>query len=419
MKKLSHCIWPILLLSFSACHSTSQTPQQPQSAADDSPRASDSTNQNPTSSSAQATQNSSRLPRYHAVDMKAMTPSSVNVYNGGYEEFVLDDIVPILSDAAFYSQKWEFYIYTRPYSARIKFEIANFAFSKNEGKVKGYVKKHVDDETVEEYAISKSLKNGQWKASKDGLDLDFGGYRLAFKDNAFHVSGHFDDGKGTFEYVLPVNAWKPGTGNVYFGNSENDVFKYSILTYQKPVTSGVIRKDGAETPVTGTASANHDAATIAVYDMFDEVADSRKYSDDVFVEFRYYVPSDKYDAAPFGFLMTAFEGTPVISASEIERVPLETWLDDQFYGYEIDSRQQIQAFDDDNPQNSATLRMSSASPEPSDPYANLPAFQRNVASRFAKPVEYNIPVEYELDVRADGYEAKIPVKGSYSMTRLR
>ena len=171
--------------------------------------------------------------------------------------------------------------------------------------------------------------------------------------------------------------------------------------------------------VDGNKDGNHYAATIAVYDMFDEVADSRKYTDDVFVEFRYYVPSAKYNAAPFGFLMVAFEGTPIFSASEINRTPLETWIDDKFYSYEIDSRQQIEATDADNPNNSAILRMTSAEPEPSDPYANLPAFQRNVASRFAKPVEYSIPIEYELDIDADGYKAKIPVKGSYSMTRLR
>ena len=110
---------------------------------------------------------------------------------------------------------------------------------------------------------------------------------------------------------------------------------------------------------------------------------------------------------------------PIFSASEINRTPLETWIDDKFYSYEIDSRQQIEATDADNPNNSAILRMPSAEPEPSDPYANLPAFQRNVASRFAKPVEYSIPIEYELDIDADGYKAKIPVKGSYSMTRLR
>ena len=116
-----------------------------------------------------------------------MNAASVNVYNGGYDDFVIEDITPILSDASSYSQKWEFYIYTRPYQTRIKFEISNFAFSKNEGKVKGYVKKFDGDKEIENYPISKSLKSGQWKASKSGLELDFGGYKLAFKDNAFHI----------------------------------------------------------------------------------------------------------------------------------------------------------------------------------------------------------------------------------------
>lgn len=36
-----------------------------------------------------------------------MNAASVNVYNGGYDDFVIEDITPILSDASSYSQKWE------------------------------------------------------------------------------------------------------------------------------------------------------------------------------------------------------------------------------------------------------------------------------------------------------------------------
>ena len=132
MKRLTNCIWPLLLLSFSACHSPSQATNHAQSATDEAtqPQAG-ATKQAQTAPSAKST---SHAPTYHAIDMKSMNAASVNVYNGGYDDFVIEDITPILSDASSYSQKWEFYIYTRPYQTRIKFEISNFAFSKNEGK---------------------------------------------------------------------------------------------------------------------------------------------------------------------------------------------------------------------------------------------------------------------------------------------
>lgn len=405
----------LLLSTLGACQSTGDptsisTPNAPQTA--------------PSSSSANLTNDGTTQSTHspdipHTLDFKSLTESAVNIYNAGYDDFVLEDIMPILSDASSYTQKWEFYIYTRPYQTRIKFEISNFAFSKNEGKVKGYVREFDNDVEKANYPISVSLKNGQWKAEKDRLKLQFGEYSLEFKNNAFFIAGVFDEGKGSFQYEIPLHAWKPGTGNVYFGNSPKNIFKYSILTYQQPVPSGTVTLNGMPVQVTGTAYGNHYATTVAIYDMFDEVADSRKYTDDVFVEFRYYVPSQKYDAPPFGFLFTAFEGIPVFSASEIQRTPLETWIDDKFYGYQIDSRQQIDANDAENPQNRATLRMTSAAPEASDPYANLPAFQRNVATRFAKPIEYSIPIEYELDIDADGNKAKIPISSSYSVTRLR
>lgn len=408
MKEFSKKLFPLLFVALTACAVPRQAPQN---AANAEPAATGGRE----TSDVDAPQHEACRP----LDASAMTPKSVDVYNSGCDAFVLDDILPLLSDASFYNQKWEFYIYSRPYETRIKFEISNFAFSKNEGKLKGYVKKFDGDKETANYPIEKTLKNGQWSASQDGLRLDFGDYALTFENNAFRVTGVFDEGNGSFDYIVPVHAWKPGTGNVFFGNSEENVFKYSILTYQMPIGKSEIRHNGETVPVAGLAYGNHYAATVAVYDMFDEVADSRIHSDGIFVEFRYYVPSAKYDAQPFGFLIAAFRGTPLVAAKEIKRTSLETWVDDKFYGYQIDSRQLIEARDADNPQNTATLRMTRAVPTPIDSYAALPAFQRNIAKRFAKPIEYSIPIEYELTVEADGYKAKIPISSKNTITRLR
>ncbi len=346
--------------------------------------------------------------------------AEVSVYTQGSPEVQTEDIFPILSDSSGYVEKWEFYIYTRPYEIRIKFEISNFAFSKNEGKVSGYVKKFGDDgNAVQEYKISKSYKSSQWTASKDSLNLKFGDYTLTLDQatNEFHLTGLYE--KGTFDVVIPSNYWKPGTGNVIFGDSSKNIFKYAIMTYHQPVTSSVVVEDGVSFRNEGQAYANHYATTMAVYDMFDEVADYRKRSDDLLVEFRYYVPNQKHQAQPFGFMFVAWQGVPILSSTHIDRTTLDTWLDEENYSYEIDARQKIVAPDDSTSGNRAEFVMNTADPVPSDPYANLPTFQRNVASRFAKPIEYSIKIQWDLLLHVDGMDAKIPESGSYSLTRMR
>ena len=107
---------------------------------------------------------------------------------------------------------------------------------------------------------------------------------------------------------------------------------------------------------------------------------------------------------------------PLISSIDLDRTPVEQWVDDDNYGYEINMRQQIEASDDGN---KATIEMQSATVSPSDPYADLPAFQKNVASRFAKPIEYSIQTNSLLWLDVDGFKARIPLPLSYSMTRMR
>lgn len=350
------------------------------------------------------------------VDMAALSARAVTPYTQGSVDFTLSDMLPLNSSSSGYTQKWEFFIYSRPYQVRIKFEISNFAFSKNEGKIKGYVKK-VDDaghDLGEKYDLNRSLKSGQWHAAKAGLSLDFDGYSLEFRGDHFHIAGTFE--KGTFEFDVPLAAWKPGTGNVYFGNSTENVFKYSVLTKSVPILSGTMHLEDGDVSMEGYAYANHYAATVPVYDMFDELSDFRSRNDGFVAEFRYFVPSAKYDAEPFGFMFVAFDGETIFGAHEIGRETLETWLDDTFYGYEIAARQKISAEDHGN---TAALTMLTANPKPTDPYANLPAFQRNVAQRFAKPIEYAIPIDFELDLNVDGMRAKIPSSGSYSITKMR
>lgn len=348
------------------------------------------------------------------IDISALSPTAITPYTQGTPNFTIKDFAPLLADSGGYVQKWEFYIYTLPYEVRLKYEISNFAFSRNEGKIRGYVKRIQDGQEVEKYDISETFKKGNWLAGAEGLDLTFGDYALKYEDGQFYVSGNFE--RGSFAYEIPANPWKPGSGDVYFGNTENNIFKYSILTYHEPVTKGVVNVDGSEIEVSGQAYANHYATTLNVYDMFNELADFRYRTDDLLIEFRYYVPSHKYDATPFGFMFVAFEGTPILSATTLERNMLEQWLDDAHYGYEIDARQEILGCDDSN---QASFKVLTANPIAKDPYANLPAFQRNVASRFAQPIEYSIKADWELDLNVDGYQALIPGRSSYTITRLR
>ncbi|MCL2325962.1 MAG: hypothetical protein FWC40_05630 [Proteobacteria bacterium] len=342
--------------------------------------------------------------------------NAISAFVHGNTDFSIDDIRPIATNASGYHQKWEFFIDSKPYEVRIRFEISSVAFTKNEGKIGGHVKKFDDDgNLLQEFPISKTYKPGQWRAAPTGLDLRFGNdFSLKYENGHFHIRGQFE--KGQFNYAIPLNPWKPGTGNVFFGNNENNVFKYAILTYQKPIQSGTFVIDGQNIPVHGQAYANHYLLMLPVYEAFDEVADFRIRRDGLLVEFRYYVPSQNFAAASFGFLMVAYEGQLIFSSTNIERTTLQTWLDDAHYGYEIPARQVIRATDGAN---TATFTMLSASPQPTDPYANLPAFQRNVATRFAKPITYSIPIDWLLDLHVDGYSAKIPMSNTYSMTRLR
>lgn len=346
-------------------------------------------------------------------DISALPENAVTMYSCGSEDFQNDDLTPILSSSSGYSEKWEFYLYGDDFNVRLKFEISNFAFSKNEGKVKGKVVKKTPEGEVD-YPISATLKSGQWKAGKDGLALDFGDYHLDFDNQIFHLKGKYE--KGEFDFDIPGNLWKPGTGSVYFGNSKDNVFKYGVLSYHQ-TARGKITFDGNSFDAQLQAYGNHYATTLAVYDMFNEVADFRHRDEHLLVEFRYFVPSQKYSANPFGFMFVAFDGVPVLSSTQIDRTSLETWLDEDNYSYEIDSRQRIEGTEGSN---KGRFEILSATPVPCDPYANLPAFQRNVASRFAKPVEYNIKMQWELWLDVDGIRARIPaMNGSYSVTRLR
>ena len=387
-----------IALALSGCHKT--TPESPASAHE--------TQQSPLTAATPVQTRTSQI------DIAALPDTAITPYTQGTEDFTFADIQPLLADANGYSQKWEFMLYTHPYAARVKFEISSLAFSKNEGKVRGYVTHYAPDGTETEYRIAEVYKNGTYTVDKDRLSMQFGPYALTLSGDTFHLAGTFE--KGTFEYDIPLHPWKPGTGNVYFGNDPSKIFKYNVLTYHQPVTRGTFHIDGNDIPVTGQAYGNHYATAMPVDDMFDEVADFRSRTDDLLVEFRYYVPSQKYDAQPFGFLFAAYQGVPVFESTAITRTTLETWLDDGNYNYEIDARQRIDAASGTN---TATFEMLTASPSGKDYYDGLPAFQRNIAMRFAKPIEYNISIDWTLDLHVDGYDAHIPSAGRYSLTRLR
>ncbi|MBQ1267808.1 MAG: hypothetical protein IIY06_13850 [Proteobacteria bacterium] len=350
------------------------------------------------------------------VDLSRANERSVMPYNIGNERFLLADILPTVTDSSGYDQKWEFYIYSKPYEVRIKYELSNFAFSKNEGKIKGYVLKYDENGNPEkEYPFSKSCKISGWESLKNDLDINFcDAYSIKLDHDKFLLHGTFE--LGTFDYVIEPNVWKPGTGSVYFGNREDNAFKYSVIAYHKPIIYGSVSIGNDVIPVEGHAYANHYNTNVAVYDMFDELADFRKYDEHLLVDFRYFVPSKKYDGQPFGYMFVAYDGVPVIAGTDIERITTDTWLDDANYGYEINSRQTINVKEDGN---TASFEMLTARPKPSDPYADLPPFQKSVASRFAKPIEYSIAIDWNLHLNVDGYRATIPMSNTYTITRMR
>ena len=278
MKRL---FW-VVLLAMTACQSGGQNPAANASTAENSATTQASTSQTQNVKSSAAT--STAIERGEQPDLSKLSPKDVSVYNYGSTAPILGDILPLGSSSSGYDQKWEFYIYTRPWEVRIKFEISNFAFSKNEAKIRGYVRRFDGETMVEDYKLSKTLKSGQWKSANDRLSLTFGDYTLNFDGSEFHIHGTFE--KGDFDFDIPAHFWKPGTGNVIFGNSPENIFKYAMLTYHKPVSRGIVRVDGNDISVTGQAYANHYATTVAIYDMFDEVADFRKRTDTLLAEFR-------------------------------------------------------------------------------------------------------------------------------------
>ena len=347
------------------------------------------------------------------VDLSGMPDNAVNAYNLGSTESGIEDIQPTPSNSSGYAEKWDFILESDKFNLRVKFEISNFAFSKNEGKIRGYLATN-ENGTEQRYELSQTFKKSEWTSETKGLNLTFGEYKVSYDGTSFHLDGVYE--KGNFHFDIPANLWKPGTGNVYFGNSEENIFRYNLLTYHK-TAKGYYTENGQKHEVSPRAYGNHYVTTVAVYDMYDEFADFRRNEEDIVVEFRYYVPSAKYPSEPFGFMFVAYRGVPVFSSTKLERTPQETWLDEDNYNYEIDARQRLTATDTEG--NKAIMEMLTAVPTPSDPYADLPAFQRNIASRFAKPIEYSIKIDWELWLTVEGMKAKIPATGTYSLTRMR
>lgn len=354
------------------------------------------------------------LVEFPQVDIEALPANAITAFTQGSSKIEEADFLPILSSSSGYTQKWEFYLDTRPIELRLKFEISNFAFTKNEGKIRGHVRAYDGDKIAYEIPISENYKSDQWSADTSKLDLNFGdAYWLTYADGHFVLRGQFKG--GSFSYRIPLRAWKPQTGAVYFGNALENVYKYAILSYQQRV-NGSITKDGVTTEVSGNAYANHYALTREIHNVFDEVADFRQMVGDLFVEYRYYVPSATYEPKEFGYLFVAYKGRPLISSGKIERNSLERWIDDGNYGYEIDARQEILITEG---QNKARFAFTSARVEAKDSYADLSSFQRNVASRFAKPIEYSIRGNWELQLDVEGINLRIPSAGLVTITKLR
>ncbi|MGI5828820.1 MAG: hypothetical protein ACOX8U_01435 [Bradymonadia bacterium] len=350
--------------------------------------------------------------KVNLVDFSTLGPSNVTAFEHGNSAFELSDILPMLSEINGYHQKWEFYNYTRPYQIRLRFEISSLAFSTNEGKVAGYINRYEGEELVEEIKISEKLRPGEWKANKERLELQFGeDYSLRYENNRFYLKGKTED--IAFELELAMNFWKPGSGAVYFGNSTEKYYKYSILCNHYPIIRGKVQHHSQSYELSGHTYANHFATNIPVYEMAAELQDYRKVQDGLIVEYRYFVPAKQFEQRPFGFAFVAFEGDTVFESTQLERRILETWLDDDHYGYTVPIRQIISANQGDA---NFEFKVLQAIPEPNDPYKGLPTFQRNIATRVAKPMSYSISSDFELKLHKDAMRARIPLRGTFSVT---
>lgn len=350
-------------------------------------------------------------PGLQQVDFSTLNQSSISAYNHGSLQFELSDITPMLSPGSGYHEKWEFFAYTKPYEIRIKFEISSMAFTKNEGKVAGYIKKYDGDTLVNTHNINEKFGAGVWSADSQSLNLVFGDFSLQYKNDRYYLHGTYEG--ASFDLEIEPHIWKPGTGVVYFGNSTEKYFKYAILSYYKPIIRGQVSENGQTTALTGYAYANHYATNLPIYDMFTELQDYRKITPELVVEYRYYVPTAQYDPKPFGFAFIAYDGVPLFASTQLQRTILETWIDDEHYGYTVPMRQMLQATDDAG---TFSMQNLNATVNPSDPYKDLSTFQRNIASRVAKPMSYSVASDFEINLVRDSMRARIPLNGTFAIT---
>ena len=353
--------------------------------------------------------------KYLPVVPAEQSESSVIAYRSGYDGMTVRDLAARLSSGGGYNEKWELFLYSRPYQVRLRFEISNFAFSENEGRVRGKIVRYEGDEQVEEIGINEVFKAGSWSASRRSLDVKMGSFRLYLNEEGEYVlEGKQDD--VSFRLITEARSWKPGTGDVIFGK-DGGYLSYQVMTIDGAVR-GAFERGGVSVPVTGTGYGNHYATNVAVQEMADEFYDSRLSTEDgVFIEYRYYRASSKYGNVPFGFFVVAYQGEVIFSTTDLRFEGTSEWLDDAHYGYVINNGIRIRG----SAGNDFFVfeALPSTDIEAKDVYSNLSRLQRAVAERFAKPVDYNVTGSWRLDLHIDGMDATVHGSKSYSITRLR
>jgi len=341
-----------------------------------------------------------------------LTETSVSAWNlGPTGPLTSDDLRPMMSDGEAYNEKWEFTAYGDPYEVKLKFTVANLGWGDFKGRVNGFIKRTADGKS---WKFDKKLDEGKWKYSKDGLfEITMGNFTVRGEPGDFRLTGEFDG--HAFDVTLQGNSWRPGSGMTLFGQNLREYSKTATLIVQGSV-EGNVTIDGETVPITGRAYANHFATNVGIHEVTDNVVRFRKHTDDLLIEFKHYVSTDKYNRAPFSFLCVSYDGVIVFEATDLQVTATGYFEDPAHPGYVAPHGIQVSAKVGED-----EVRLSFPAGEVSinDPLAKLPAIERAVAEQITKPLEFKDDTTWRLDIFVGGYAGTIEDEGSYTTTLFK
>ncbi len=352
-----------------------------------------------------------------AIDVAGLAPNAVTAYVlGDADAFDAADLVPMMSSGQGYNEKWELILYSKPYETRIKFEVSNLGLTNFNGRVSGRVKLREDGEDLAVYDFDEKFSQARWRHDRETFRIEMGDFRIEGAPGAFRVRGVAGKNKAvTFDYVVEGEPWRPGTGVVLFGNDLQTYFKTHLLIAQGRCVGEVV-VDGATVAVEGDAYGNHFATNLGAHELADQLFQFRKSDEALFVEWRHFVTPEAFAGQAFGFLVVYYDGVPLFETSAVEVTPLAYWTDPENYGYVLPHGLRLVAQEGDD---RLELWLEGGEVSAKNALASLPAMQRSIAERFARPVDYNVKGRWRLLLRVEGEEAQVDGEGSYAVTIMR